>query len=63
MRVRYTVRMRVGEHEHVLSCSTYKDVADQINSTLGYPMVSRAMVTNWLSRGRKAPRYNFITIT
>ena len=63
MRTRYTVCMRVGEHDHVLACSTYKEIADKINSQLGYNIVSKTIVTNWLSRGRKSAKYDFITIT
>ena len=55
--------MRVGEHDHVLACSTYKEIADKINIQLGYNIVSKTIITNWLSRGRKSAKYDFITIT
>jgi hypothetical protein len=43
-------------------CQTYKQIATIINETMGCPMVSHTVITNWLSRDKKSPKYNFITI-
>ncbi len=54
--------MKLGETDTTIKASTYKDIAEQINTLVGYNMVSRIVITNWLSRGRKSKKYNFITL-
>lgn len=64
MRTRYTVTIKLNDdQEHVIPCSTYQEMANKINSSLGYKLVSKAIITNWMSRGRKASKWDFITIT
>ena len=62
MRARYTINVKLGDKDTTIKASTYNDIVNQVNTLVGYNMVSRIIITNWLSRGRKSEKYNFITI-
>ena len=63
MRNRYTITMHIGEKDVCFSVKTHRDVADAINTAMGFPLVSQGIVVNWLSRGIKSNKYDFINIT
>ena len=62
MRTRYIICIKRNENEEVYKCCTYQEIADTINTTMGYKIVSKAVVTNWLARDKKSKKYDFITI-
>ena len=62
MRARYTINVKLGDTDTTIKARTYKDIAEQVNTLVGYNMVSRIVITNWLSRGSKSEKYNFITL-
>ena len=63
MRKRYIICIKRNENEEVYHhCCTYQEIADTINTTMGYKIVSKAVVTNWLSRDKKSGKYDFVTI-
>lgn len=62
MRQRYVITIKRNDVDYTFKCKTYKQIVDIINENMGYDMVSHAVITNWLSRDKKAPKYNFITI-
>ena len=45
-----------------LYANTYKEIADSINDEMGYTMLSRGVVTNWISRKNKSPKYSWIDV-
>ena len=63
MRDRYQVSVSIAGNTHTFPAKTYSDMATSINNCVGYDLVSKVIVINWLSRGKKSPRYNFIAIT
>jgi hypothetical protein len=62
MRARYTINVKLGDTDTTIKARTYNEIAEQINILVGYKAVSRIIITNWLSRGRKSEKYNFITL-
>ncbi len=62
MRSKYIIKMRVNDKDVCFPAKTYRDIASAINAEMGFPLVSTAIVVNWLSRGKKAPKYKFIDI-
>jgi hypothetical protein len=62
MRTRYTINVKLGDTDTTIKASTYKDIAEQVNTLVGYKVLSKIIVTNWLSRGSKSEKYNFITL-
>jgi len=62
MRTRYTINVRLGDTDNRIEACTYNEIVNKINELLGYNAVSKIIITNWLSRGRKSKKYNFITI-
>ncbi len=63
MRNRYTVSVQLGSQSTTMEAKTYQEIADQVNDLVGYNVVSKNIIVNWLSRGRKSKKYSFITIT
>lgn len=63
MKNRYTITIKRGENVLTFSAKTHADVANKINNAVGYFMVSRGVVVNWLTRGIKSNKYDFIDIT
>jgi len=63
MRNRYTVSVQLGSESTTTEAKTYQQIADQVNAIVGYDVVSKNIIVNWLSRGRKSKKYSFITIT
>jgi len=63
MKNRYTITIKRGENVLTFPAKTHAEVADKINDAVGYCMVSRAVVVNWLTRGIKSNKYDFIDIT
>ena len=63
MRNRYTVSVQLGNESTTTEAKTYQQIADQVNAIVGYDAVSKNIIVNWLSRGRKSKKYSFITIT
>jgi hypothetical protein len=63
MRNRYTVSVQLGSESTTTVAKTYQQIADQVNAIVGYDVVSKNIIVNWLSRGRKSKKYSFITIT
>jgi hypothetical protein len=62
MRTRYTINVKLGDKDTLIHARTYNDIVNQVNTLVGYKVVSKIIVTNWLSRGRKSKKYNFITL-
>ena len=62
MRSKYIIKMRINEKDLCFPAKTHKAIATTINTEMGFPLVSTAIVVNWLSRGKKAPKYGFIDI-
>jgi len=58
-----SITLREGRQPIVLTASTHKQIADVINGAVGWPLVSRAVIVNWLCRKNKSPKYDFISIT
>jgi hypothetical protein len=62
MRTRYNINVRLGDKDTLIQARTYNDIVNQVNTLVGYKMLSKIIVTNWLSRGKKSHKYNFITL-
>ena len=62
MRTRYTINVKLGDTDTTIKASTYNDIVNQVNTLVGYKVLSKIIVTNWLSRGAKSEKYNFITL-
>jgi hypothetical protein len=62
MRTRYTINVKLGDTDTTIKASTYNDIVNQVNTLVGYKVLSKIIVTNWLSRGSKSEKYNFITL-
>ncbi len=62
MRSKYIIKMRVNDKDVCFPAKTYRDIANAINAEMGFQLVSTAIVVNWLSRGKKAPKYDFIKV-
>ena len=45
-----------------LYADTYQAIADVINASVGYNMVSRTVVINWICRKKKSKKYDWIDI-
>ena len=63
MRQRYNLNVFKDGNTYVIPASTYKEIAERINQIMGCPFVSVSVITNWMSRGLKAEKYDFINIT
>ncbi len=62
MRTRYIIKIRIDDKDVCFPASTHRDIASVINTAMGFPLVSKAVVINWLTRGKKAPKYDFIRV-
>jgi hypothetical protein len=60
---RYTIHLALTTGDATLHASTHQEVAAKINEAIGYPMVTRAVVINWLCRRKKAAKYGFVSVT
>jgi hypothetical protein len=45
-----------------LYADTHQDIADVINSSVGYNMVSRTVIINWICRKKKSKKYDWIDV-
>ena len=62
MRERYTLTLTRDGNVYTIKSKTYADVAKQVNELMGFRCVSSTIITNWLSRGKKSNKYDFITL-
>jgi len=62
MRDRYTLTLTRDGTDHIIKSKTYADIAKQVNEIMGFRCVSSTIITNWLSRGKKSNKYDFITL-
>lgn len=62
MSPRYTIQITLDGTTHTLAAATHRGCRQAINAHLGHPLVSDTVVTNWMSRKTKSPKYDFITI-
>ena len=58
-----SITLREGRQPVVMTASTHAQVAQLINIVVGWKLVSRAVVVNWLCRKNKSAKYDFISIT
>ena len=47
----------------MLKCRTHQEIVERVNKQLGYNMLSKTIIINWLSRGKKSAKYDFLTIS
>jgi len=45
-----------------LYANTYKEIANVINTEMGYDMLTSNIIINWISRKNKSPKYNWIDV-
>jgi len=63
MRNRYTIHLKLHDEEYLLKCRTHQEIVERVNKQLGYNMLSKTIIINWLSRGKKSAKYDFLTIS
>lgn len=62
MEPRYTIYINTRGDTVTLSARTHKEIVDLINARVGYNMVSKNVIINWLSRNKKSKRYDFVRV-
>lgn len=45
-----------------LYANTHQAIADAINESVGYKMVSKTVIINWICRKKKSEKYNWIDV-
>lgn len=60
---RYTIHLALTTGDTILHASSHQEVAAKINEAIGYPMVTRTVVINWLCRRKKAAKYGFVSVS
>ena len=63
MHKRYQVAITRGDDTVQVLASTYRDIVAIVNNTMGFEFISLSVVRNWMSRGKKSPRYGCIQVT
>ena len=58
----YNISSLINNDYHFLRCQDFSECAEKINNVLGYNLVSKNIIVNWMCRNKKSTKYNFITI-
>ena len=62
MKAKYTITISNGDSSTEYKCKTHKGIADTINEHMGFKIVSKIVVSNWLTRDKKSTKYDFISV-
>jgi hypothetical protein len=59
---KYFITVSKNNVEHYLYANSQGEIAAEINTLMGFPLLTKGIVVNWVSRGNKSKKYDFITV-
>ena len=59
---KYLVTVLKKNIEHTLYADSHGAIAHEINTLMGFPLLTKGIIVNWISRNNKSPKYDYITI-
>jgi hypothetical protein len=59
---KYFITVSKNNVEHYLYANSQGEIAAEINTLMGFPLLTKGIVVNWVSRGNKSKKYDYITV-
>jgi hypothetical protein len=59
---RYLIIVSMKEIEHYLYANSHGEIAHEINTLMGFGLLTKGVIVNWISRGKKSKKYDYITV-
>jgi len=59
---KYFITVSKNEIEHYLYANSHAEIAAEINTLIGFPLLTKGVIVNWISRGKKSRKYDYITV-
>ena len=59
---KYFITVLKKNEEHYLYANSQGEIAAEINTLMGFPLLTKGIVVNWVSRGNKSKKYDYITV-
>ena len=59
---KYLVTVLKKDIEHTLYANSQGEIAAEINTLMGFPLLTKGIVVNWVSRGNKSKKYDYINV-
>lgn len=59
---KYLITVSKKNVEHTLYANSQGEIAAEINTLMGFPLLTKGIVVNWVSRGNKSKKYDYITV-
>ena len=51
-----------NNEEHTLYANSHGEIAHEVNTLMGFGLLTKGIVVNWVSRGKKSKKYDFINV-
>ena len=59
---KYLITVLKKDIEHTLYANSHAEIAHEINTCIGFPLLTKGVVVNWVSRGKKSRKYDYINV-
>ncbi len=59
---KYLIIVSKKDIEHYLYANSHGEIAHEINTLMGFGLLTKGIVVNWISRGKKSKKYDYITV-
>jgi hypothetical protein len=59
---KYLITVSKNNEEHTLYANSHGEIAHEINTLMGFPLLTKGVVVNWVSRGKKSKKYDYINV-
>ena len=59
---KYFITVSKNEIEYYLYANSHGQIAAEINTLMGFPLLTKGIIVNWISRNNKSPKYDYITV-
>ena len=59
---KYFITVLKKQIEHYLYADSHAEIAHEINMLMGFPLLTKGVIVNWISRGKKSRKYDYINV-
>ena len=59
---KYFITVSKNNVEHYLYANSHGEIAAEINTLMGFGLLTKGIIVNWISRGNKSKKYDYITV-
>ena len=59
---KYLVTVLKKNVEHYLYTDSHAEKATEINTLMGFPLLTKGVIVNWISRNKKSRKYDYINV-